>query len=58
MRPAARPHTLCGRIRRDEIRMLRLKLAQFTQQPVIFRIRDLRRIHDMIKIFVMAKSGS
>jgi hypothetical protein len=38
--------------------MLRLKLAEFTQQPVIFRIRDLRRIHDMIKIFVMAKSGS
>jgi hypothetical protein len=38
--------------------MLRFQLAQLAHQAVIFRIRDFRRVHNMVEIFMMAKRGS
>ena len=47
-----RPGALGGRIGRDPVRVVRLDLAQFDQQPVIFRVADDGIIQDMIAVVV------
>ena len=46
---------LGGRIRGDFFRMLRLQLLQTAVQPVIFIVRDHRRIQHIIKIALLCE---
>ena len=51
-------YTLSRRIRRNQFWMFGFQLAQFAHQPVVFSVGNFRRIHHMIKIFMMAKRRS
>ncbi|CSI03175.1 Uncharacterised protein [Shigella sonnei] len=51
-------YTLGRRIRRNQFWMFGFQLAQFAHQPVVFSVGNFRRIHHMIKIFMMAKRRS
>ncbi len=47
-----RPGALGGRIGRDPVRVVGFDLAQFDQQPVIFRVADDGSIQHMIAVVV------
>ena len=47
------PHTLRGRVRDDEARVLTLKSLQFPHKPVELGVRDLGTILDVVEPLVM-----
>ena len=44
---------LGGGIRADECRILGFQVLQFAQQPVVFGVRDFRRIERVIQVIMM-----
>ncbi len=57
-RQRRRTNALGRRIGRNEIGMLLFQRAQFAHQAVIFGVRYLGRVHNVIKIFMMAQRGA
>ena len=47
--------TLRRRIRRDELRMLRLQIPQSVHERVVFRVTDFGLVQNVVQVFVPAK---
>jgi hypothetical protein len=45
-------HALRGAVRRDQVGVLGLQVAQLTLEAVVFLVRDLRRVQDVIEVLV------
>ena len=43
-------HALGGRIRHDQVRMLRLDALQFLEQLVVFRVRQVRLVEHVVRV--------
>jgi len=52
-----RAHTLCGGIRRDQFGVFLLEFNQFTEQPVVFTIGNLRLVLDVVQVVMMPDLG-
>src|ERR1700690_4022792 len=48
------PNALRGRIRRDQLRVLRLQILQMLHQLVEIEIADFRLVYHVVQIFVAA----